>query len=62
MRDVVKDWSEVDENDVKHIESDDIANEYMDYGVNVPIVRYSRRGTRNRTTKKYMNIGLFPRG
>ena len=33
---VVKDWDEVDEDDVKHIESDDTANEYMDYGVKCP--------------------------
>jgi endogenous inhibitor of DNA gyrase (YacG/DUF329 family) len=33
---VVTDWDEVNEDDVKHIESDDTANEYMDYGVKCP--------------------------
>jgi len=34
--DIVDEWKEVDENDVVHIESDDIANEYMDHGVKCP--------------------------
>jgi len=33
---VVDEWKEVDETDVEHIESDDIANGYMDYGVKCP--------------------------
>ena len=33
---IVVEWEEVDENDVVHIESDDVANEYMGYGVKCP--------------------------
>lgn len=33
---IVDEWKEVDENDVVHIESDDVAKEYMDYGVKCP--------------------------
>ena len=33
---IVVEWEEVDENDVVHIESDDIANKCMDYGVKCP--------------------------
>ena len=33
---VVDEWKEIDETDVEHIISDEIANEYMDYGVKCP--------------------------
>lgn len=33
---IVDEWKEVDETDIVHIESDDTANEYMDYGVKCP--------------------------
>ena len=32
----VDEWEEVNEYDVEHIDSDEIANEYMDYGVKCP--------------------------
>lgn len=33
---IVDEWGEIDETDVENIESDDIANKYMDYGVKCP--------------------------
>jgi uncharacterized C2H2 Zn-finger protein len=33
---VVKDWNEVTEDDVEYLQSDTIANEYMDHGVKCP--------------------------